>query len=778
MTHSVLASKAIEYKAMGIITLPVDRKTKRALVPYADLSLMDITETYIESHFGSDSKANGIAILNGSKSGVLTLDIDNPELRAILREEHPDLLDTFTEKSPRGYHLIYRISDANKNIILGRRWTGIDLLWKNYVLTAPTEGYQVIEDKAIKILSLIDYLKLCQFFDKHLGIIEEAQNREAAATKKDNEESTQPSKVIDYEKLELEKLAKDIIKKRPSKTFDTNYFINKTVLNSTYNQKRKRLERNESLFQTTLYARDRGLYPNQVEEILHDAFMGDTYGKPYQSDKSRLSEMKRTINSAYLRPARPIQERSHVKSLTDNTREILLQNGMAYFVRTWEALHQAGYTEGHKFTASEAVRDSRGIVGRDSVLSTLKAVFPLSAPIPQETNVAIKVHQRQTNKCLFVRVKKPVKTYKGVNLGGRPEYEYTFLSSEKMAQLVGANDSIYSTPLTKFDLESAKNTRKKLQFSLIDRRPSRYDLIWLADRLGVTEETIRTYNRELGIFSTPQFNETPISALNIDFIFDDLPERQGVFIMTTFGKKYPPFVGIAQRLLMKKVTCSLFIQGASHYSTREPQIKPKSRPSVAKRPKQKSDTVQQKLASKDAPKQKELTALDVPAIESSKPDNEITAKPKTGYEARQIINKEMKKLDRLFISGKLEESDWWEQKCALFFSIPTIMSSWDYGKPKPPEIETWRGMTGIKPLNKPVSIPEQKQEIDTIPIRNLIQGLSERNTKRLIGLYGFKRVLSVSQFVSKRQNVENPAGLLTIILKSDETTQRMEQLWK
>ena len=44
---TLFASKAIDYRALGIITLPVDRQTKRALISYADLSLLDITDNYI-----------------------------------------------------------------------------------------------------------------------------------------------------------------------------------------------------------------------------------------------------------------------------------------------------------------------------------------------------------------------------------------------------------------------------------------------------------------------------------------------------------------------------------------------------------------------------------------------------------------------------------------------------------------------------------------------------------------------------------------------------------
>ena len=752
MTHSVLASKAIEYKAMGIITLPVDRKSKRALIPYADLSLLKLTEAYIDSNFGAHAKADGLAILNGEKSGILTLDIDNPIFRTILKEEHPELLNTLTEKSPRGYHLIYRIADSDKNIIQGKRWQGIDLLWKNYVISAPTEGYLVVEDKAIKELSLIDYLKLCTFFDRHLGIIEEAQNIKQSWRHDTCETLTQSSKVIDYEKLELEKLAKNIIEKRTSKTFDTNTLVKKTILKSVYNQKRRRLERNESLFQTALYARDRGIYPHEVEEILHDIFMGDTIGKPYQSDKSRLGELQRTIKSAYSRPARPIQEYK-TQSLTDNTREKIFQAKMTYLVRTWECLSQAGYLEDQKFTASEAVHDCIGIVGRDSVYSALKAVFPLSAPIPLTTDVAIKRCKDNTNKCIFVRDKKPVLTPNS----GRPEYEYTFPSAERIAEIVGANDSTYCTLLTADDLSTAKNTRKKLQFSLVDRRPARYDLIWLADRLGLTIATIKTYHRELNIFSIPQFDETPLNQFNFESVFEDLPDRMGVFIMDVFGKKYPPLIGIAQRLLTKRIPCSLFIQAANYYTTRKPQLAPDLRPTHTKKIYTTRDVVQPKQTSKETPKQKDLPALNMPEA----PTNEIN-KPNTSHSANPTLDRQGRSRANKFMARFSDDSDGDD-----FWSI--LEKAAEAREAARAKVNKEHEIIEIKPL------PE-KRDIAIRTVQNLIgNDLSERSIKRLIDLYGFKKVVSASQRVSKRDNVENPAGLLTIILRSEATVMMIFQ---
>lgn len=689
----LLKTKAIEYLKQGIIVIPVIGKV--AQISYADLTVEAVNIDSWPSH-------DGIAMLTGQNSRTLCLDIDNPELYAILSEEKPELLATFTEKTPRGYHLYYSTAESDKNIIKGRKWSGVDLLYGNYAVCSPTPGYSILDEKPIKNISLLDYLNLCQYLDKNTSIIEIAQIESAGEAVADNTKFIKREKDLEQREINL-------------------------LLQTVYHDKRKSLGRNDSLFQSASYARDLNIALVAAAKALVYDFV---YDKPSESWSRREREFKATIRSAYKYQTR--QRHQKQLSLSDSTREKLFQLKLTNVVRTLDGLYSAGYQAGETITRRAAWEILRGIVGRDSIYAALDAIVPLSAPYPPVTDVAIENIDKDKNKCIFVRVEKSGKTL----LGGRPEYEYTIPDPEEVAQILGADNETFSTKLTKDDLSSAKTTRQKLHFSLIDRKPGIYTLKWLADRLGLIVDTIRNYNKELNIYGDPQFEEYPLNRFNLDILEDihaRFPNRSGeimgVFIRDIYGKKYPPKAAIAEYLLDKKMSPSLVWQTGNYYSTQKPEM----RPNLRERAMSSTQSKPRQEKRQNTPIQREL-----PTMPEPKPISEIANSPLPHAAQTGLTENE------LFLMQWQHEMS---RVCEHY------------------EIETYQGLEGLRPPKHKAIKQHINHEVESV--QAIIPSLSTKNIERLITQYGFKKVYRVSQFVSKRENVVNQAGLAISILKSE-----------
>jgi len=225
-----------------------------------------------------------------------------------------------------------------------------------------------------------------------------------------------------------------------------------------------------------------------------------------------------------------------------------MQQKMTYVLRTYEGLLQSGMRPGQRFTAEEAQKRLKGLVGRDSILKALKAGqddLGFFAPVnpPNTPNIVAHSHsEKRSKKCFLIESKNQEKI-----LRGRPKTTYRLPNNQKLCRILGVkvtrSDAVECT-----DFSSARKTRMALHRELIKRRAGHYPKRWLASRLGVSQRTIFTYNQLLPIHSRATFIETAVHWKTIERLPLDEP-LQGAYLQTVRGKKYPALRQIASRLL-------------------------------------------------------------------------------------------------------------------------------------------------------------------------------------------------------------------------------------
>jgi hypothetical protein len=151
--------------------------------------------------------------------------------------------------------------------------------------------------------------------------------------------------------------------------------------------------RNEALFRTSLYARDTGWLETETQTSLAFLHIKQESSNSKEAPTHRQREAQKTIQSAFSRPARPTKSRARLlgSQLSNSVREALVQNKMTFVIRTHEALLAKGVHPGQIISTNQAIELLKGIVGRDSVLSALKAKHagqPLFPPVNPHYRVA------------------------------------------------------------------------------------------------------------------------------------------------------------------------------------------------------------------------------------------------------------------------------------------------------------------------------------------------------------------------------------------------------
>jgi hypothetical protein len=140
-----------------------------------------------------------------------------------------------------------------------------------------------------------------------------------------------------------------------------------------------------------------------------------------------------------------------------------------------------------------------------------------------------------------------------------------------------------SDPIQRDELASAKCYREALERELIKRRPGQYPQGWLADRLGITERSIRNYHRDIPIQAAARFIVAQVTWENYQQMLPDpvVAKRAGIDIRGRFledeaGRRYPAKVGIAKRLLGRHPLIWLKQRTYNEYWYSDPQSRENS----------------------------------------------------------------------------------------------------------------------------------------------------------------------------------------------------------
>jgi hypothetical protein len=512
--------------------------------------------TYREiAYWFKEQEQRALGIVLGQVSGLVVVDIDVPAGDKEFAERFPDLLDTFTVRSGNRGLPHYYFQIPRSLIVAGHSHGGIELRGEGQYVVAPGTSiagkrWEVINDVAPRILTEADLSRLAGFLCSTPA--EPSVNRSQGRSRAISEVVNAPSRLV----ADVAPITGGGLRRR-------------------YEHLAPRRGRNNALFHLACYARDCGWPQVKTEGVLRSVhtFQPGPASHPAETATRREREAARTIASAYSQPPRILTPRtSDSQQLPNAIREKLLQLDLDRIAQILDGLLLAGFEAGSRFTAAQAYAAlSRFGIGRNAVFAALKTILhdgqsvfvPVSpsSPLdpPSSHANAAKRSAEETKQCLFGRVANPVKK------PGRPPISYVMPSIEELSRLLrldvvaGSGDT-----LTPEDLRSPAAYRAALHNALIRRAPGRYSRDWLSRRLGISADSCRRYERRGGIQVIPTFQRWTLSWGDLE---KKLPDEAvpGCFIEDENGRRYPPLIVIARKLLARKRRIWYVIQDVNEY---------------------------------------------------------------------------------------------------------------------------------------------------------------------------------------------------------------------
>jgi len=494
-------------------------------------TLTEIQNWFVQESFG------GIAIVTGGISRLAVLDFDTEDSFRDFRSQYPDLAELNIVQTRRGYHIYFQVPPHLR--LPSRKGHNIDLLSDGrYVVARPTcidgHTYKLIRGGQPKLLSPYDIDRIMRFLNAGGVHTITAPKREFARFSSDSEGVPRNDR-------------------HGRNSIITGYDLQQIYLSNL----EKKDDRNESLFRTSLYARDGGMAAFEVITALGELHANQPPVKPHRQEtrEQRYQEAMRTIHSAFSRPPQHRYDKSPQnvsEQLPNSVRERLLKSGQTRTVRVIEGLRLKGIKSGDIFTTNEALELLQGIVGRDSIYAALKAtaadgqsIFSRENPSPRPptpANAAIDPNH-DTTKCFIGSAAKS-----GKSPAHRPTVVYIMPSNPELCLRLGVKLSL-SDPITLDDLATAKRTRMAVHRELIRRRPGNYPRRWLAKRLGISPDTLDVYNDGIPqLNSRPCFWKQRISWSNLNSVPDGI-DVGGATLEDQTGRRYPARRQIAAILL-------------------------------------------------------------------------------------------------------------------------------------------------------------------------------------------------------------------------------------
>jgi hypothetical protein len=506
------------------------------------------------AHWFEKQQYRALGIVLGCVSSLVVIDVDVPAREDEFAAWFPELLDTFTVRSGNRGLPHYYFQIPRSLTVSGRNHRGVELRGEGQYVVAPgtciaDKTWKVVNGTTPRILTEDDLSRLALFLCSTPAEI--LLNRSESRSRAISGSAGISPPVSDT------------------------LLITGGGVRRRYERLAPRYGRNNALFHLACYARDRGWPQSRVASVLGTAHVlqpGPASHVP-ETSSQREREAARTIASAYSRPPRQLSpERSDSQQLPNTIREKLLQLDLDRVAQVLDGLLMAGFEMGCRFTAAQAHAALSDFgVGRNAVFAVLKTVLddgqpifeisvpssPLDPPSPP-ANAAGR-SAGETKQCLFGRVANPVKK------PGRPPKTYVMPSIEELARLLNVDiGAAGGDTLTVEDLRSPAAYRAALHNALIRRSPGRYSRDWLSRRLGVSADSCRRYERRGRIQVIPTFQRW---ALNWGDLEKKLPDETvpGCFIEDENGRRYPPLIVIARKLLARKRHIWYVMQDVNEY---------------------------------------------------------------------------------------------------------------------------------------------------------------------------------------------------------------------
>ena len=447
LRHTLL-KRALELTRFGISVIPVHgdsapKEPKKPTIRWRTYQKRIMRESELKGAFAGDARALGI--ICGRVSGLVVVDFDDHLRYRRFCRHRPDLAESYTVKTRRGYHVYFRTSEK----VPSHQFDGGDIKGeRSYVVAPPSviAGFQyrrVNRQDPIKLdRSGID--ALLNHFHVNAAV------------------NLLPGKRV-----------------REGDDID---------LGAMYQRLAPRIGRNNALYRTASAARDSGISKSDAERqlsVLHVQEREPSGHRP-ESRVERMREAERSVSSAYHASG---NERRHGEAVPNSVREKLLQEQRSSVVaRLLDIMMLEGWQPESYFTMVEAIKlGCRYRLNRKSVMQSLTGEL--------STFNGRHIIARRYVEYLDIRGLKSRKR-------GRPvDLLFQVPSPGRLLWVLNV-DLTPSDRVTAEDLKSSHAYRRALHREYIRRLSPQLPMKFMAERVGVSPRTVRRYNRTLGVKAT------------------------------------------------------------------------------------------------------------------------------------------------------------------------------------------------------------------------------------------------------------------------------------
>ena len=650
-----------------------------------------------------------LGIVLGSVSNLIVLDIDDPQRAKAFIESCPDLTETFTVRS--GYrqlpHYYFHLpSDLN---VTSRHKNGVELRSDGQYVVAPNTQinehvWQITNTQKPRTLTEPDLRRILAF----MGCIPHLNN-----TKREKRHSAQNNDN-----------AMDV-----SQT--TTHTISPVQLLRRYHALAQDGGRNNALFDVTRLARDCRWSQARLEDVMVMAHeqQQTTQIHVRETRSQRRVEALATIASVYSRkpqPRAPI-EKAPFGQLPNAIREKLLQLKLDNVARVLDGLLMAGFKAGQSLNASDVYSAIGHFgIGRNTVYETLKtsltgtALFAATSSPEPPTPFANAVNRFAliTNQCLIGRVAKAGK------IRGRKKQMVVMPSIEELCSRLNVTGANVTTGdiLPESALASPRAYRQALHTALIKRAPGQYSRQWQSERLGISKDSLRRYEKRANVIVQAMYKSWQLGWQDLKNVVPDEP-IDGHFVEDEKGKRYPPILSLIRGLLARGRRLTYKVQVTNFYAM-----------PIAHQQHENSHSHLKNEINKQ---------VDIPLhIASFMPSPNVT----TGDISNQDTVPRRTDLDIT-------------QANALVDLLPAQVS-------QTPNVTTGNNLPGVISASEKQELANQLYE--TLRSINAKRSLTRKHVERLVKQYDSRIIKRGIKMIRTKPNLYNPAGFLLIWLRSQK----------
>ena len=499
----ILLNRAKQLAAVGYSVIPVQgdysaNEPKRPAIKWRQYQRRIAGDKELEAAFAAEVTALGIVC--GRVSQLLVIDFDDHLRYRRFCRHLPRFSRTYTVKTRRGFHLYFRVTER----VPSHQFDGGDIKGeRTYVIAPPS------------VIGGFEYRAVGEF--EVMGL-----------------EKAEVDRLLDY--FHVSEMVHVVAGKRLGSVPDVD-------VAELYFRLAGKLGRNNALYRSASAARQQGMSKSEaVKDLLmgHVEEAGDS-AHMYETRRERLVEGRRTIESAY-RGA--VKEFDKSGTLPNCVRERLLKvQGSTVMARFLDALYLEKWKADSFFTLNEAIRMGRTYgLNRKSVMDALtgeRAIFDGKHIISRRyvdylDSGGLKCRKRGRPVELVFQVPSAGRLLSALNVRWTP-----------------------SDPLSVDDVRSAHRYRLAVHREYIRRLAPQVSVKQLGGRLGVSERTVRRYNRELGVAVTAHIGRFGLTQENIG----SLPvlrrggrkkSTDGYWLETLSGVRLPAWRHIGVAFLKRK----------------------------------------------------------------------------------------------------------------------------------------------------------------------------------------------------------------------------------